>query len=231
MGTQSFPNSDSPLRVTPDVNTLSFAQLHELCLKDNIIVVELPVVAFDLLNMETQSSAISKNLLGLSYTPGLVVALETKAFTLESMEEFYVSHWNDRDLFFFYTAHILRSEKMNADVYTIRYGKIEHDVIANPMKRYEAVERIKKLMNIHNTPETIKEYVNSENFSEDMRLANSDTSEMLKELNMYKAAKYAQEPTKASAYWNIVGNTPSVDESVMVNQTNGEVNIISFEKN
>ncbi len=224
MGTQSFPNSDSPLRVTPDVITLSFAQLHELCLKDNIIIVEMPVVAFDLLSMETQSSSIAKSL-SLSYTPGLVVTLETKSFTLESMEEFYNSHWNDKDLFFFYTAHIL------GDVYKIRYGKIEYDVIANPMKRYEAVERIKKLMNIQNTPETIKEYVNSENFSEDMRLAKSDVSEMLKELNMYKAAKYTQEPTKASAYWNMVGNTPSVDEPVTVNQSNGEVNIMSFDKN
>lgn len=163
--TVNFPETNL---VTP-MDNLSFDELHDLCVKDNILMVECPNFSFD---FGTMSIGMSKGM--LMQTDPLVKPLHVSSFKFQTMEDFYTDFWNNKDLFFFYSG-----VKVN-NYYTLRVAKIEFSKIEKAVNRYEAIVRLNSKINSKNTVESIQEYVNSDIFKSDMEQANQDINDIAK---------------------------------------------------
>lgn len=175
--TANFPETNSNSILVTPMDNLSFDELHDLCVKDNILMVECPNFSFDFGTMSISKAfdykpELSKGM--LMQTDPLVKPLHVSSFKCQTMEDFYTDFWNNKDLFFFYSG-----VKVN-NYYTLRVAKIEFSKIEKAVNRYEAIVRLNSKINSKNTVESIQEYVNSDIFKSDMEQANQDINDIAK---------------------------------------------------
>lgn len=178
------PISESVAMVNPP-SYLTFGELDQICLKNNIVVMNCSNACFDFESMKfAGNNPLDKQ---FSNTDPLLKFICVKSLSFDSLEQFFSEAWNDKDLFFFYsgTKVQMKSEKTQQWVtkYILRISVVESSKIEKAVKRHEAITRIRVNMNyMLRSKEDIIEYVNSEVFKSDCDDANISKVDISKEL-------------------------------------------------
>jgi hypothetical protein len=137
--------------------------LHELFMKPNIIVTDLPTGVFSLTDMTIDTTSIGLEQFGIA-PKHVVMFYQISTFQMNSFDDFWTV-FNENDIFIIYDVRSF-SEGMKT-IHTMRYTVIEEDCFIDFKNKRDANDRLKDIFASRDV-ERIKEYVNSGKFENDI---------------------------------------------------------------
>jgi hypothetical protein len=147
---------------------LNLGEYHSIIEKQNVIIAPSPTFCFNLLTFE-----VTPSVAGEEEETSIILTASTKIY--ENFRDFKV----DNDfLYFFYNSW--KEENGN---YHLRYTKIPVKLIEKIVEKRDALRRTHDFMNTGNLEE-IRNYINSEKYENDLKLASFSNSEILKEAKL-----------------------------------------------